>query len=43
MKPEFWHRVENLCQQVLELDECRRTEFLQSVCGDDDELRREVE
>ena len=43
MKPELWRRVEELCQQALELDEARRTEFLQSACGSDDGLRYEVE
>ncbi len=43
MKPEVWRRVEELCQQALELNEGRRTEFLQYACGGDDELRREVE
>jgi predicted ATPase/serine/threonine protein kinase len=43
MKPEVWRRVEELCQRVLEVDESRRAEFLQSACGGDDELRREVE
>ena len=43
MKSEVWHRVERLCQQALELDEDRRTEFLQSACGSDDGLRKEVE
>ena len=43
MKPEVWRRVEELCHQALELDEDRRTEFLRSACGHDDELRREVE
>lgn len=43
MKPEVWRRVEELCQQALELDEDRRTEFLQSASGSDDGLRREVE
>lgn len=43
MKPEVWRRVEGLCQRALELDESRRGEFLQSACGSDDELRREVE
>jgi predicted ATPase len=43
MKPEVWRRVEELCQQALELDERRRTEFLQSACGSDDGLRQEVE
>ena len=43
MKPETWRRVEDLCQQALELGEARRREFLQSACGRDEELRREVE
>jgi len=43
MKPEVWRRVEELCQQALDLDESRRAEFLQSACGGDDELRHEVE
>ena len=43
MKPEVWRRVEELCHRALELDESRRAEFLQSTCGDDDELRNEVE
>ena len=43
MNPELWRRVEELCHRVLEQDECRRAEFLQSACGGDDELRREVE
>src|SRR5580700_9890737 len=43
MRREVWRRVEELCQQALELDEDRRTEFLQSACGSDDGLRREVE
>lgn len=42
MRRELWHRVEELCQQALELDVDRRTEFLQSACGSDDGLRREV-
>jgi predicted ATPase/serine/threonine protein kinase len=43
MKPDDWRRVEELCQQALELDESRRGAFLQSFCGDDGELRREVD
>jgi len=43
MKPEVWRRAEELCQKALELDETRRAEFLESACGGDDELRREVE
>jgi predicted ATPase len=43
MKPEVWRRVEELCQQALQLDEGRRAEFLQSAYAGDDELRHEVE
>src|SRR5579864_1194403 len=43
MRPELWRRVEELCQQALDLDESRRAQFLQSACGNDDELRHEVQ
>jgi predicted ATPase len=43
MKREVWHRVDELFQQALELDEGRRLEFLKSACPGDDEIRREVE
>jgi len=43
MNPEIWRRVEEVCQQALELDESRRADFLQSACRGDDDLRREVE
>ena len=43
MKPEMWRRVEGICQQALELGEAKRHEFLRSACGNDEELRREVE
>jgi serine/threonine protein kinase len=43
MKPEVWRRVEELCQQALELGEGQRAEFLQSACGGDGELRHDVE
>ena len=43
MEPERWHRVEELFQHALELDESRRMEFLASACGGDEVLRREVE
>jgi len=43
MNPDVWRRVEELCQRALELNESRRAEFLQSACGGNDELRREVE
>jgi eukaryotic-like serine/threonine-protein kinase len=43
MNPELWHRVEELCQRALELDESHRTEFLDRSCAGDPALRREVE
>ena len=43
MEPELWHRVEEIFQRALELDENRRAEFLDRSCGDDQLLRREVE
>jgi predicted ATPase/serine/threonine protein kinase len=43
MRPELWRRVEELCQEALDLDESRRAEFLHSACANDDELRHEVE
>ncbi|HTD55790.1 MAG TPA: protein kinase [Silvibacterium sp.] len=43
MRPELWRRVEELCHNALDLDESRRAQFLQSACGNDDELRNEVE
>jgi eukaryotic-like serine/threonine-protein kinase len=43
VKPELWHRVEDLYHRAMELDESRRSEFLEDSCGDDQALRREVE
>jgi serine/threonine-protein kinase len=43
MEPGFWLRVEEVVQRALELDESRRAEFLESSCGGDEALRREVE
>ena len=43
MEPELWRRVEDLYHRALELDESRRTEFLEYSCRDDEALRREVE
>jgi serine/threonine protein kinase/tetratricopeptide (TPR) repeat protein len=43
MKPEFWHRVEEMFQRAVKLDESQRAEFLERSCGDDERLRREVE
>ena len=43
MEPELYHRVKDLCQRALDLDESRRAEFIDQSCGDDEVLRREVE
>ncbi len=43
VEPELWRRVEDLYHRALELDENRRTEFLEHSCGNDEVLRREVE
>src|SRR3974390_870976 len=43
MEPELWHRVEEICQRAMELDQSRRAEFLERSCGDDKELRNKVE
>ncbi len=43
MESELWHRVEEVFQRALELDESCRAEFLDRSCGDDERLRREVE
>ena len=43
MEPVLWHRVEEVVQRALELDESRRAEFLQSSCRGDEAMRREVE
>ena len=43
MEPELWHRIEELFDRALEMDESRRAEFLRDSCGGDDVLRREVE
>jgi serine/threonine protein kinase/tetratricopeptide (TPR) repeat protein len=43
MKPELWPQVERIFQRALELDESRRSEFVQHSCGEDEQLRQEVE
>jgi len=43
MDSERWHRVEELFQRALELDESLRVQFVERSCGDDAVLRREVE
>lgn len=41
--PEFWARVEPILDRTLDLPPEARDAFLQQACGDDAELRREVE
>jgi eukaryotic-like serine/threonine-protein kinase len=43
MDADLWARVEQLCQEALERDEQQQTAFLDSACGANQELRREVE
>src|ERR1700723_2304179 len=43
MDTERWTRVEQLCQEALERDLQQQTAFLDSACGTNQELRREVE
>jgi serine/threonine-protein kinase len=43
MTPERWHRIVELAEATSKLDDQSTTAFLEEVCGDDDELRREVE
>jgi serine/threonine protein kinase len=43
MDADRWTRVEQLCQEALERDEQQQAAFLDSACGANQELRREVE
>lgn len=43
MTPERWQQVKTLFDQALELGADERTSFLIEACGDDDELKTEVE
>ena len=43
MTPERWQQVKNIFHQALEQETGRCGEFLDQACGDDAELRREVE
>ena len=38
-----WRRIEALYHSALELDQAARAPFLQGACGQDEDLRREVE
>src|SRR5438067_2709005 len=43
MKQTQWQRIEELLQEALDLEPGRRQAFLESACGGDERLRREVE
>ena len=43
MTPERWARIKELFGAALEAPEAERTQFLESACGGDAELRAEVE
>ncbi|HUP24283.1 MAG TPA: serine/threonine-protein kinase, partial [Thermoanaerobaculia bacterium] len=43
MDSERWRRVRGVFDEALELDPAARAAFLDSACGDDRELRREVD
>ncbi|HKQ79531.1 MAG TPA: protein kinase [Blastocatellia bacterium] len=43
MKPERWGQIERLYHDALDLPPGERTAFLDEACGDDQDLRREVE
>src|SRR5262245_35740785 len=43
MTPERWKQVDQLLQEALEREPAERAAFLDLACGDDDELRREIE
>ena len=38
-----WARIEELCQAALDLDESQQSDLLDSACGMDQDLRRQVE
>jgi serine/threonine protein kinase len=43
MTTERWRQVEEIFQAVVELDGAERDAFMTEACGDDTELRREIE
>src|SRR5262245_26536544 len=43
MTPERWHQLKQIFQSALEQDPAERSAFLDQVCGNDPELRNEVE
>ena len=43
MTPERWQQIDQLYQAALDQEAADRSKFISSACGDDSELRREVE
>ena len=43
MTPERWKRIDDLVERALELAPAQRPAFLDSACGGEADLRREVE
>ena len=43
MSPEEWHRIEHLCLAALDQSQADRPQFLARACGEDQELRSQVE
>ena len=43
MDAHRWDRVQELLADALELDPSERPSFLDTACGDDEEVRAEVE
>ena len=43
MKPERWQQIENICHESLDRKPEERAAFLDAQCGDDQDLRCEVE
>ena len=42
-KAARWRRIEEVCHAALDLDVSERATFLADACGDDIDLRREVD
>ena len=42
-RPERWHEVKEILYTALEMEPAQRASFLDEKCGDDHELRREIE
>ena len=43
MNPETWARIQELFNHVIDLDEPARSAFLAEACGDEPQLRRQIE